>query len=1357
MAKQNTSPKSDPAALAFSAVENALKDSVLSDNETATEKTSKSKKSQAREKVAQKIAGKVDMIANDSFSDVGNEQSSRFLYKLNSKSSSAPFWIAFIISLLWLGATAFVGWLRYGDKLTNFDKLVPFAQTIEFAGLAALAIIPTLGFFAIATLSRRASDLRLAANSMTEVAIQLTQPETSAASKIATVGQAVRREVNALGDGLENALSRASELEVMIHNEVTSLENTYSDNEIRLRKLIEELASQRDSVITNSDRVRDAIAEAHTLMIEDMGKAGNDFSNSIVSHNENALKAIQSANDLLNNTFTEKTNIFVTQIDNSTTDILSALDMNSEKIILSLDDKLNALNEGMQNGTLNLSQSIDEKTQEMNLLLNQTGSVVVAQLETSAEIVNASLEAVGAKIVGDISNKTATAEQMISAITDRVDETLSIKFNTLDSRLNSSVLQIAGAVDEATENAKTTLDAAGALTLSGISSRVDEVALIVDSKLQQMDSVIGEKGEKIIVSLDSHTVAFSSSANLLEVALDEKTSLLDEKLASRTKELIDSIANQTDSLTKTIDGQSTELHSYTDNAIHSISKTMQTHTNDMSEVFDDFSGAITNHTSELAKTIDEQSTAVRSHTDNAVRSISETMKSRTNDMSETVNRQIEKVNDNIGTQVDKAVDRLSEADTGLAHRIDLSASAIEKSTNKTASIIEAGVEAARQSIVDMVDDRLGTLPEAITARADITADRLNALNENINSTINQSMIDLETSATKIEETIGTSIASASLTISNDVEQTAARMDITVRTALDQVKEAARHIEDLVEVRALETANTLSKKVEEMNEAVTTQTDNFANIISSKSEELEGALKSHGNILKTALNESSAEAEELMSASTGRILDDVNGALKKLNDSNLLLQRVLETSSSNLFDLETSVANQTSSYTNAIREAVSSTDQAGKMVAEHVGALQTTIQAVTSEFGTMLSELSNETDNINLASSTLNTAGAGTIDSLQERQEAMNALAQSFTSRADEIDTRMLSFAQSIADTVNDTEDRLNLAKQAMQETLDATTISVASRLDKFTDATDQQGRVANEQLKNTQTSLINEMNLALQEATTRFNETANAMRSTAQQVNEELEATRTELQNNVTELPEETRASAAAMRRVVAEQIEALNELNSIVRTQHSTNDISARKSTRMEYSEPKTPEYNRRATDNSQITSAQSLADILSRPSPKEESTVNVAELLHAEEKASPKKESGNWLRDVLRNASANQAETANKTGINLSNLTQKISHSIDAKALSEAWQRYKSGQPNVFSRRIYTLSGQGTFDELRKKIQRDIEFSRNSSAYIKEFEALLSKTVSDPNAKTSALDLLTSERGKVYTMLAHASGRLS
>ena len=60
---------------------------------------------------------------------------------------------------------------------------------------------------------------------------------------------------------------------------------------------------------------------------------------------------------------------------------------------------------------------------------------------------------------------------------------------------------------------------------------------------------------------------------------------------------------------------------------------------------------------------------------------------------------------------------------------------------------------------------------------------------------------------------------------------------------------------------------------------------------------------------------------------------------------------------------------------------------------------------------------------------------------------MDALAQSFTARADEIDERMRGFAQSIADTVNDTEQRLLDARKSMEELLASTTSTVAETLD----------------------------------------------------------------------------------------------------------------------------------------------------------------------------------------------------------------------------------------------------------------------------------------------------------------------
>ena len=104
-----------------------------------------------------------------------------------------------------------------------------------------------------------------------------------------------------------------------------------------------------------------------------------------------------------------------------------------------------------------------------------------------------------------------------------------------------------------------------------------------------------------------------------------------------------------------------------------------------------------------------------------------------------------------------------------------------------------------------------------------------------------------------------------------------------------------------------------------------------------------------------------------------------------------------------------------------------------------------------------------------------------------------------------------------------------------------------------------------------------------------------------------------------------------------------------------------------------------------------------------------------------------------------------------------KEIARAIDVSALGDAWGRYQAGESNVFSRRIYTLSGQGTYDEVRKKLQRDPEFARTAQAYMAEFEQLLKRAAAGPRPAEESREYLLSDRGKVYTMLAHASGRLN
>jgi hypothetical protein len=144
------------------------------------------------------------------------------------------------------------------------------------------------------------------------------------------------------------------------------------------------------------------------------------------------------------------------------------------------------------------------------------------------------------------------------------------------------------------------------------------------------------------------------------------------------------------------------------------------------------------------------------------------------------------------------------------------------------------------------------------------------------------------------------------------------------------------------------------------------------------------------------------------------------------------------------------------------------------------------------------------------------------------------------------------------------------------------------------------------------------------------------------------------------------------------------------------------------------------------------------------------------AEPEAPGAAEGGGWLRDVLRNATAKQQSTQpQQTG--LSGLTEEIARSIDDGALADAWARYQAGESNVFSRRIYTLSGQGTYDEVRKKLQREPEFARTAQAYMSEFEQLLKRAAAGAHPAAETREYLLSDRGKVYTTLAHASGRLN
>jgi hypothetical protein len=102
------------------------------------------------------------------------------------------------------------------------------------------------------------------------------------------------------------------------------------------------------------------------------------------------------------------------------------------------------------------------------------------------------------------------------------------------------------------------------------------------------------------------------------------------------------------------------------------------------------------------------------------------------------------------------------------------------------------------------------------------------------------------------------------------------------------------------------------------------------------------------------------------------------------------------------------------------------------------------------------------------------------------------------------------------------------------------------------------------------------------------------------------------------------------------------------------------------------------------------------------------------------------------------------------------EIARAIDYRTAAEVWQRFRAGERGVLGRHIYNPEGQATFDEISRRYDREGDFRMTVDRYVGDFERLLGEAeASDPDGRMLQ-NYLTSESGRVYLLLAHASGRL-
>ena len=129
-------------------------------------------------------------------------------------------------------------------------------------------------------------------------------------------------------------------------------------------------------------------------------------------------------------------------------------------------------------------------------------------------------------------------------------------------------------------------------------------------------------------------------------------------------------------------------------------------------------------------------------------------------------------------------------------------------------------------------------------------------------------------------------------------------------------------------------------------------------------------------------------------------------------------------------------------------------------------------------------------------------------------------------------------------------------------------------------------------------------------------------------------------------------------------------------------------------------------------------------------------------------------WLSDLLsRDGQQQRGRGQPSAGNPLESLSLDIARLMDRNLAAEMWDRYQRGESKAFNKRLYTPAGQKAF---RKKYRADREFKQTVDRYIAEFERLLDEVARDERGQQQLRAHLTSETGLVYTLLAHAAGRL-
>lgn len=400
--------------------------------------------------------------------------------------------VAAIASGVWAVCSILLGWAMLAPEFQRAPSLLEMLSRPTAITLAATIIIPIALFWFIALLIWRAQELKLMSSAMTEVAIRLAEPDRMAEQQIASVGQAVRRQVNHMNEAVSRALGRAGELEALVHNEVASLEQSYTQNESRIRGLLEELAGERNALLSTSERVNFTMKELGSdipMLVDKLSEQQVKLARFIEQAGQNLVGLEQS--------IAVNANQLATTVGERTHELRSVLEHRTDEIAAALSGGTQRIEGALANQAEIIDRRLIHHTENIETVFSGFAQGLDGALEQRTDQMHGVLEDMTGALEKAIGNRTELLQTVLEEYTRALDSTLLARQQGLDEQLIARTKALDDAFSERLKLFDDTIIRSTIAIDSTVADKARALSTALESHAKEIGKVLGQQAAQL--------------------------------------------------------------------------------------------------------------------------------------------------------------------------------------------------------------------------------------------------------------------------------------------------------------------------------------------------------------------------------------------------------------------------------------------------------------------------------------------------------------------------------------------------------------------------------------------------------------------------------------------------------------------------------------------------------------------------------------------------------------------------------------------------------------------------------------------------------------------------------------------